>query len=303
MGLRSMTGIGLASGQLGGTTFSVEARSVNHKGLDIKVTLPGSLAALEPVILNVVRERLARGRVQVRVSHEHSTDSGARSVLDIDAAVALAARLEQVRQRAELPGPVTLEHLLAIPSLVLRNPEESLAGVELWDQGLSALVDEALEALSAERDREGQALADDMTARLETLAGCIERIAAELPVWRQGRMARLRERVVELTDGLGIEEVSQERLAQEIVLLSERVDIAEEITRARAHVAHLLALIPGHDPDVDGPVGKKLDFYFQELIRETNTMGSKSQSEVIAACVVEMRSEIDRLREQVLNIA
>jgi uncharacterized protein (TIGR00255 family) len=128
-------------------------------------------------------------------------------------------------------------------------------------------------------------------------------IEVELPSCQKHFLDRLKERVSEVVRQFEIEDISEERLLQEVIIFADRSDIAEEITRARAHISALTALIKENDPKQGEPVGKKLDFYFQELIRETNTMGSKSQSGVIARCVVEMRSEIDRLREQVLNVA
>ncbi len=304
MALRSMTGFGSANGEVQGIRVMVEVRSVNHKGLDIKMAVTGTLSSLEPHLLRQLRGRLTRGRVHLRVSRDGGPagTSGATPVFDLNAAANLMTQLQALRQAAGLEDPIKLEHLLSMPGLVVRDAEATLDLQKAWPE-VEALVGQALTELISERDREGQALADDMLGRLDKIGQQVTRIEAELPVWRQERLQRLKTRVEEMIETLQAEAISSERLAQEMILLCERTDITEELTRARAHLVALVDLIQGHDPQSDGPVGKKLDFYFQELIRETNTMGSKSQSEVIAGCVVDMRSEIDRLREQVLNVA
>lgn len=297
-----MTGFGTASGEVLEVRWAVEARSVNHRGLDVKVSLPSAITALEPKILSLVRERLGRGRVHVRISQDGGVGSSRAPVIDQEAALSVHAQLSALRQVAGIEEPVSLQHLLMVTGLVVRDVEVAVDLKAAWGP-LKVLINRALDELQAERDREGGALAVDLLARLERLGGHAAQIAAELPKWRKARLERMRARVVEVIAKAEADAVPEERLAQEIVLIAERADIAEELTRTEAHLSALRGLISGHDPSADEPVGKKLDFYFQELIRETNTMGSKSQSEVIATCVVEMRSEIERLREQVLNVS
>lgn len=301
MALRSMTGFGQASGVVGDIEIVVQIRSVNHKGLDAKVSVPPSLLPLESAVLATVREQLDRGRVEIRVRAE--VPGGASRPLPTfhDAAVLEMAR--RLRAAAALAGVdgITASDLFGFSDSLTIDPRERI-GVEIWPV-LEELVRAALAGNVAERDREGAALLEDTVARLETVGRHIEAIAAVWPSLRDEHMERLRGRVADAVEKFGVAEISDERLVQEVILVADRSDISEELTRARAHVVRLLELVRTHDPTRDGPVGKKLDFYFQELMREANTTGSKSHSDVIAGHVVEIRSEIDRLREQVLNIS
>lgn len=302
MALRSMTGFGQATGRVGDLEIVVQVRSVNHKGLDAKVSLPPALLPLESKFLATVRHHLGRGRVEVRVRTE--APGGAARPLPVfheEAVRELATRLRAATTAAGIDAEITTGDLLAFRESLTLDPREGI-GVQIWPE-LEALLTTALEANLSERNREGAALTADLTARLRAIGGHIEAIAEVWPGLRDEHMERLRERVGEAIEKFQVQQISEERLVQEVILVADRSDISEEITRARAHVARLLTLIAEHDPASDGPVGKKLDFYFQELMREANTTGSKSHSDVIAGHVVEIRSEIDRLREQVLNVA
>jgi uncharacterized protein (TIGR00255 family) len=299
MALRSMTGFGRAQGEVRGVSVAVEVRSVNHKGLDLKISLPSSLSALEPEVSSRVKARAGRGRVDVRLSM--GVNAGARPLptLDKEALRALVAQLEPLRRELGAE-PLRLEALLSVKGIMLSDPSEQVLEESSWP-ALLAFVDEALERHGAEQVREGAALAQDMMGRLRLIASRLEVIAAECPKSKDAYLESLRERVQETAQRFGLGLVSEERLSQEVILYADRCDITEEVIRARTHLAMLLDLIA--QASVDESLGKKLDFYFQELIRETNTMGSKSQSAVIAGCVVEIRTEIERLREQVQNVA
>jgi uncharacterized protein (TIGR00255 family) len=301
MALWSMTGYGRAEGEVGGLPVSVEVRSVNHKGLDVKIAAPGSLGPLEAAMLQAVRERLGRGRVDVRVRLGGGGNGRGVPVVDVEAARALYAQLDGLTRALGMVEAVTLGQLLSVRDVVLRDPDEVSLGEASWP-AILAVLGAALELHVAERAREGEALAADMRARLVSILGHVEAIAQELPRCQEGYLERLRERVKEAVARFGLGELPEERLMQEVILFAERSDVTEELVRARTHAEMLLRLIDAHDPAKDGPVGKKLDFYFQELNREANTTGSKSQSVEIAARVVEIRGELDRLREQALNL-
>lgn len=303
MALRSMTGYGRAQGQVQELELIAEVRSVNHKGLDIKLTTPGTLAGAEAAMLRLVRQHLQRGRVQVKISlGAPGAGSAGVPVVDTEAAAELYRRLDGLAQKLGIIEAVSLETLLRARDVVLRDPNEVELSQEAWPQVLDVL-EQALRHHVAERDREGSALAEDLRQRLRAIAGHVEAIAALVPQCQEEYLEKLRERVTEAAARFGLGEIPEERLLQEVVLYADRSDISEELTRARTHVTMLLRLIEEHNPAQDGPVGKKLDFYLQELIRETNTTGSKSQSAQIAGHVVEIRSEIDRLREQALNVS
>lgn len=300
MALRSMTGFGRANVEVDDIDVIVEIRSVNHKGLDVKVGVPGSLSGIETRVLKLVKRNLHRGRVDVRIKLG-ARGGNSRYVLDFDAARQLAAQLEDLRNKLGMAQPVEIADLLKVRDQIFVDPSESSFGEGLWPEVL-AVVQKALDLHIDERNREGEVLASDLSARLLKIKQNLSVVEEEIPRCKDEYLAGLRERLAETVERFGLAEIPEERLLQEVVIFADRSDVAEEITRANAHVEMLLGLIASHDPSKD-PVGKKLDFYFQELIRETNTLGSKSQSAVIAGCVVEMRSEIDRLREQVLNVS
>jgi uncharacterized protein (TIGR00255 family) len=295
-----MTGYGRAGRFSHGLELSAEARSVNHKGIDLKVNVPSWLLELEQALTRSVRTRLQRGRVSIVVEARLPASESVLAVFDLPAIERHKAQLEGLIGALGLRDSVTLPQLLAMPG-IYRQVEKTVSPSDL-EAALTELVAEAVDNLVSERDREGAALAEDFASRVAAISRYVAAIEAELPVARDAFLVRLRERVAELTERHGLQTITDERLVQEVILYADRSDIAEELTRARAHLAALKHLLESHDPDRDGPVGKKLDFYFQEMIRETNTMGSKSQSAVIATNVVEIRCEIERLREQVLNV-
>lgn len=298
MALRSMTGFGRAGGSTHGLEIIVRARSVNHKGIDIKVSIPNWLMELEQPVARAARARLQRGRVNVSVDVQLQGSESA-TVFDMPAIERRKAQLEGLIEALGLEDSVSLAQILDVPGLY-RQVEGVVEPTDIRDT-LVELVTEAIDQLVDERDREGAVLAADFAERVDSIWRHIGVIDAELPVARAAFLDRTRERVNELAERHTLRSITDERLAQEVILYADRSDIAEELTRARAHVAAVKDLLETHDPDA-GPVGKKLDFFFQEMIRETNTMGSKSQSAVIAAQVVDIRCEIERLREQVLNV-
>ena len=289
--IRSMTGFGAGRGAAGGEELEVEVRSVNHKFCEVKVRIPRELAALEIEIAKHVKDRLARGGVDVGVRRASGTGSLAPRV-DVALAESYARAFAEIQARLGLPGPPTLADVLAAEGVV-RLDERQLdldAAREAARRGLSA----ALDALIAMRAREGEALARDLAGRLGTVEAFAARVAGLAPQTVEHYRTRLAERIAELTRGVPLDPA---RLAQEVALFADRTDVAEEMTRLASHVAQARALLRSAEP-----AGRKLDFLVQEMHREVNTIGSKSQSAEIAACVVELKAEIERMREQVQNV-
>jgi uncharacterized protein (TIGR00255 family) len=194
-----MTGFGSATGVVGEVDLNVEVRSVNHKGLDVKVSLPSAIAGLEPRILGLARQRLERGRVNLKVGFENSKRHGTRLVLDVEAAKSMARQLEAVRSALGIDEVITLDHVLTFPNLVLRDPSAApaLDPEEVW-VSLPPIVEAALSELVAERDREGELLARDMEERLQKIAEAVDLIEVELPETQAAFLQRLKERVAEV---------------------------------------------------------------------------------------------------------
>ena len=291
--IRSMTGFGAGRAQAGGDTVAVELRSVNGKFCDVRSHLPRDLAALEPVVAKIVKARVARGVVDVSVRREApGSIRGATPRVDVPLAAAYAKALREMRSELGLEGDVTVHDLVGLEGVV-GLAETSLdpgPAAECLERALSA----ALDALEEMRRREGEALARDLTARLVAIEKGASAIGAAAPQSVEGYRDRLAARVAELSRGMPADPA---RLAQEVAFFADRVDVAEELTRLASHLAQIRALIGS-----DAPVGRRLEFLLQEVNREVNTIGSKSQHAGIAAQVVELKAELERMREQIANV-
>jgi uncharacterized protein (TIGR00255 family) len=289
--IRSMTGFGAGRGSVGGEELDVEVRSVNHKFCEVKVRLPRELAALEVDASKMVRDRVARGGIDVTARRTGGAGMVAPRV-DVALAEAYARAFAEVKARLALPGAVTLADVVGAEG-VIRLDERAL-DLDAAREALRAGVAAALDALVAMRVREGEALARDLHGRLDAVEALVARAAALVPQAVEHHRARLAERIQELTRGLALDPA---RLAQEVAVFADRTDVTEEVTRLGSHLAQARGLLSGAEP-----AGRKLDFLVQEMHREVNTIGSKSQSAEIAALVVAAKAEIERLREQVQNV-
>ncbi|HSO37585.1 MAG TPA: YicC/YloC family endoribonuclease [Labilithrix sp.] len=296
--MRSMTGFGVGEAPLSGDAsipasgkLSVEIRAVNHRYLDVRVRAPNQLADLANAVETLARERLTRGRFDVTVRVEAAA-LGAVSIHKERARSVFAALLALRDELA--PGmDVPLSLLGAVPDLFVPSIEQQGDAVRA---AVSVAFDSALAALDAMRLREGLALGDDIVRRLVTvrkLAGVVnERAPHVVDIYKK----KLKDRAERLRLASDVE-LDPGRLEQEVALYADRVDICEELTRLESHVSHFETLLVSPDA-----VGRRLDFLLQEMAREANTIGAKSQDAGIAHSVVELKAEIERMREQVQNI-
>ncbi len=289
--IRSMTGFGSGTGASGGEEVGVEIRSVNHKYCEVKVRLPRDLTTLEQEVTRAVKERLARGGVDVAVRR---SGQALAPVPRVDAALAesYAKAFAEVQARLGLSGGVTLAEVIAADGVV--KLDERPVDLDSAREALRRALAAALDALLAMRAREGEALARDLLSRLDEVEVLVSRVVELVPRTVEHHRDRLAERIAELTRGLAVDPA---RLAQEVALFADRTDVTEETTRLRSHLAQARALLSGGEP-----AGRKLDFIVQEMHREANTVGSKSQSADIASLIVSMKAEIERMREQVQNV-
>jgi len=286
-----MTGYGRGTCQVGGSRLVVELRSLNHRFLEVKLRLPWTDPAVEAHLTQALRGKIDRGVVSVSV-REEGGGSAQEVRADVELARSYAAALEQIRGALEIEEPVSLAVLVAQPG-VLGVGEPVRDGEEMWKQ-LQPGVDEAVTALLESRAREGAALQADLEARatlLQQAAADLRELTREAPeLYRK----RLRERVER---ALQDQPLDPARLAQEVAFLADKADVTEELTRLETHLAELKRLL-----QQTGPAGRRLDFFTQELNREVNTIGSKSQSAQVAARVVDAKAEVERLREQIQNV-
>ncbi len=290
--MRSMTGFGRGATAAGTTRVVAEVRSVNHKYADVRVSLPQELAGLAGEVEGKLRARFARGRVEVAVRLEGPSGGGLR--LDRDLARSVLIALEELRAELGLSEPPSVSALAALP--LVFQPTSSPDGAEGLRAAVRRAVDEALEAAEAMRHAEGQALARDFDERLALLAsqiGPLRTLAAEVAPMV---LERLRARVERLLEG-SPQSVDEGRLAQEVAMLADRTDVAEELTRLESHIAQFRTIAAEK-----GPVGRRLEFLLQEMGREASTIGAKVQDARLQHMVVDLRGEIARMREQVHNV-
>jgi uncharacterized protein (TIGR00255 family) len=295
--ITSMTGFASATHEAEGATTSVTVKSVNHRFLDLQLRVPSSLAAAENALRGQIQQRLARGRVEVTVTVQ--TRRVTTPLVELDEAFAgrVAAAIERARELGVVSGTLQPGDLLRFPqALAVReapvaSPEDEASQVK---RGAEAALAAALEALDAMRRREGELLQADLEERRATLAAAIERVA-EAAAQGQGVLrTRLHDRVADLGSGLALDPAA---VAQEVVRFVARSDISEELVRFRAHLVHWSELTGGPEP-----CGRKLDFLLQEMNREVNTIGSKSEGLQVSPIIVDMKAELERMREQVQNV-
>ncbi len=290
-----MTGYGSARQALPeGGQCSVEAQSVNRRQSEVVINLPRELSSLEPLVRGAVNERIARGRVVVNVSYQaRGVGSGTAPVaLDVPAARAYYAAMLALKTELGASGDVSIESVLRAPG-VLRSNEEPLPAADAGPAILAGLQ-AALTDLLEMRAREGAVLAADLQGRVEMLRASLAEIRLRQPEATQQYRVTLLERLRRAGLDLPIDD---DRVAKEVVLFADRCDISEEVTRLASHLDQFAALIPK-----DEPVGRTMDFLCQEIAREFNTLGAKSNDLRLNQLAVACKTELDKIREQVQNI-
>ena len=290
--IHSMTGFGSASGQVDGVEYAVEIRSVNNRYFKISMKLPDSFSEAESEIEKLLRIRLERGSVTLSVRMKVADDQAAYRVNE----AVVRRYLEQLRI-LETDGDPTLRidlgTLLQLPGCCEPPPLAEL--VQRTKAGLMALISQALDALVEMRAREGEALRDDLLKNCDMLEENLRLAAERAPQVVADYQQRLAGRVKELVDEVKVR-IDDEHLAREVAIFAERCDIAEEIARLTGHLDQFRSAV-----ERDGAVGRKLDFIAQEMLREANTIGSKANDAEIARACVEIKTGIDRIKEQVQN--
>jgi uncharacterized protein (TIGR00255 family) len=289
--IKSMTGYGRGQAQVDGLSFSVEIRAVNHRYGDVNIKAPRLLMPLESQIKKQVSAVLKRGKIDVFITQETAGQAAAQPVVNEPLVEEYMRIFKGLTSRYDLSGGIGLGLLLAQKDVM------ALQDINLDEQDLAAClsqaIDAALQALLVMREKEGEATAVDMKQRLDLLDSYLEGIVARAPQvpieWQQ----KLKERLDRLGDDAG----DPQRVAQEIAIFADRCDISEEVTRFNSHLDQFRELLAQQEP-----VGRQMDFLVQELNREANTMGSKSNDADLTRQVVLLKSELEKIREQVQNI-
>jgi uncharacterized protein (TIGR00255 family) len=288
--IRSMTGFGSAEGMVGSLRVSVELRTVNHRFFNPAIKVPGAFARWEGDVRELLRLGIARGHATLSVRAER--DGAPPLKLDVERFAAYADSLRDLQERHGL-APLDVGTVLRLPDVVSTTPQEDAGGTV---EELLALVNVALAQLTRMREEEGARLADFLLERIALIESAVGRIAERAPQRLVQQRDRLRTAVRELTDGLAVDDA---RLAQEIAILADKLDVSEELERFSSHITAFRATL--REPSGE-PVGKRLGFLLQELVREANTTGSKGADSAILSEVVIVKEELERIREQVENL-
>jgi uncharacterized protein (TIGR00255 family) len=295
-GVRSMTGFGRAAFDVEGLGFEIEIRTVNHRHLDVRLKLPRLLAEFETAVRARVPRLLGRGKVDFTVAPAGGVVADSELEIDQHVAEQYVSAAGELKDRFGLSGSLDVRTLLELPG-VTRFKDAGLPP-EVLERELMDAVDRALVALDAMRATEGRSLANDIESRLANIVGRVGGLGARSEIVRAAAKDRLRKRADQLELETGL--LDEARLHQEIVIAADRLDISEELARLDSHIEQFRAVLG--DAGRGHPVGRRLDFLLQELGRETNTVGSKANDAPIAHDVVEMKTELERIREQVQNI-
>jgi uncharacterized protein (TIGR00255 family) len=289
--LKSMTGFGRATATLpDGTELSVIVRGVNHRFLDLAIKMRDEFAPLEPALRRLVGEFVLRGHVDLLIRSQRP--AGKTATFDAEAAARYAGLWKETATAMGLPSELTARDLLSLPGVV--RTDEPAEADEAVRQALIATVRRALEDFDATRYKEGEAVKGALEAILTRLEEGVARLDRECDQVAARLAETLRERVKKLAEGVPLDEG---RLAQEVALLADRADISEEIDRQKAHLAEVRSRI-----GEEGSIGKRLDFLAQELHRETNTAGQKSRELPALRAVLDLKSDVEALKEQVQNV-
>ncbi|MDR3628967.1 MAG: YicC family protein [Desulfocapsaceae bacterium] len=292
MPIKSMTGFGRGEVQRGNRVWTAELRCVNNRFLELKIKLPKGYSALEDNIRKLVSRYLQRGRIDLAVNVSGDFSDLVKVNINIELAKSYKNALVQLGHELSISDAVDLSYLASLPDVLVREQEnEDLDSV--WSV-LSQAIEESLVQCEKMRQQEGLALLTDLLERLASFSSVIDQVAAAIPELLVQRKALLQERLEKL---LGTVQIDPQRLSQEVVVLADKTDVTEEIVRLRSHMQQFRSSLAEN-----GVVGRKLDFLIQEFLREVNTLASKINDAHIAHLTVELKSELEKMREQIQNI-
>lgn len=292
--MNSMTGFGRASGRGRRWDIDVEARSVNHRFLSVKVSLPEGLSRYEADIDRAVRTRMARGSVNLTVTVKRlGPDPALRP--DPRQIREFYRRLDAIRKSLRIKEPVPFQSVLLAPP-VWTSPESGTDDSDRTWSAVKRLVDRAVKDLVRRRAREGQGIRKDILGRLDLIQGATAQIRARAPQVLLAYQKKLDERIAALTAARGLEATKSD-LAKEIALFADKSDISEELQRLEAHVGSFREIVRE-----EGAIGRRLDFLTQEMVRETNTLASKGGDAEISEAAVRIKSELEKIKEQAENV-
>ena len=290
--IRSMTGYGRHQASVNGMDITVEIKSVNHRYYEYSSRLPRTYGFLDDKLKSYLQGRIARGKVEVYVSIDTVDAPGSDVVVNYSLADSYVKALKDLSARYGLKDDVSAMSLTRFPDIltVRKAPEDEDA---VWD-AVRSVAEKALDASVTMREREGARLKEDVLSRAATILQLVEQVEERSPQTVQAHMEKVQARMRELLDGAAVDE---QRLLTEAALYADKIAVAEETVRLRSHIAQLEQMMESSEA-----IGRKLDFLVQEINREANTTGSKCQDVELARIVVEIKAEVEKIREQIQNI-
>lgn len=290
--IRSMTGYGKGILSVEGREYQVEIKSVNHRYLDINIKIPRTLSYLEEVIKKEISEKIKRGKIDVFITFENNSKEGRNIKINKELAKIYINQLKELAQEENISSNIEVIDVAKFPDiLTIKIDEED----ETIKNEIIQATQEATNKIIEMKSIEGQKIAQDLLARIEKIENKIEEISKKSTGLIEEYVVKLEKRIKEI---LKTEEVDKTRLAQEVVIYADKCSIEEEITRLKSHIYQFKNLIANNKETI----GKKLDFIIQEMNRETNTIGSKANNIEITNGVIDIKTELEDIREQIQNI-
>ena len=291
--IRSMTGFGRGTFANDEREYIVEIKSVNHKYADVNIKMPYVLSFLEDKIKKHILEKVARGKIDVNITFNNNSNIGKKVTLNQEMAKVYISELKKMAEENNIIDDISIMKVSRLPDVlnILQDDNTDL----FWNE-LVVAIDEALSGFMQTKEKEGSKLAEDMQIRLNNVFQNISKISEYSSGLIEQYVVKLRDRIKEM---LQTDIVDEARIAQEVVIYADKTSIEEEVTRLKSHIAQFKELLNTKDIV---KVGKKLDFIIQEMNRETNTIGSKSNCLEITNLVIEIKTELEDIREQVQNI-
>lgn len=289
--LRSMTGFGHCEYTENDIAFTIEIKTVNHRYSDIFLRMPKQISCFEDRVRSLINSRIQRGKIDIYITYDNKSSQAQEVSLDEKLAKAYCDALKKIAKNLELRDDISVSTLARFPDILKIEKKETDDSVgEILEKAVNQAVDGLLEM----RTKEGEKLKDSLLANLSSIEIFVERIQVKAPTVVKEYKDKLEARLSEMID---IQRVEPTRIATEVAMFADKCSIDEELVRLRSHMIQMREMLHG-----GSPVGKKADFLIQEMNREVNTIGSKASDLEITRNVVELKSEIEKLREQIQNI-
>lgn len=289
--IKSMTGYGKAKSERNERNYQIEIKTVNHRYLDISVKMPRQLSYLEEIIKREISTKVKRGKVDVFVTFENNSLEGREIKINTELASAYIKELKKLAESESISADIQVNDIAKYPDVLnIQNNQDD----ETIKNEILEVLNNAIDDLISMRRTEGSKIAEDLLSRLQDIQIKVEEISKFSTGLIEEYVVKLEERLKQILNG---QEIDQARLAQEVVIYADKCSVEEEVTRLNSHILQFKSLINSEEP-----IGKKLDFIIQEMNRETNTIGSKANNLDITNRVIDLKTQIENIREQIQNI-